>query len=216
MAPCRQDSREQFLAFCACNHYVAVNTLVAQNATKLLTYRSPRIQHGASPYRKGYDQLDYILAPSRWKHTAVRAHAVHSQDIYSDHYPLTAVLDIRLHRSAPKPRPPPPPSYQGNLPLTIIAQFQRDIRAQSVAARPTTVAEWTQLIHKVTSTLPIPAQRARQDYISAHTWQLMEERKTRDTRSDGPDRSPSPHENASRNPYVKTDESTLSKAQQRH
>ena len=50
----------------------------------------------------GYETLDYILAPERWKNTVKNVEAETTGFIPSDHYPLIAEIHVKFKAEKPK------------------------------------------------------------------------------------------------------------------
>ena len=65
--------------------------------TKQLTFRHMETTHGPPWTRQnGYEMLDFILVPERWKNTVANAESDTSGFIPTDHYPIIAEIKIRL------------------------------------------------------------------------------------------------------------------------
>ena len=65
--------------------------------TKQLTFRHMETTHGPPWTRQnGYEMLDFILVPERWKNTVANAESDTSGFIPTDHYPIIATIRIKV------------------------------------------------------------------------------------------------------------------------
>eukprot|EP00959_Pyramimonas_sp_CCMP1952_P008606 180026-Pyramimonas_sp.AAC.1 len=67
MAPEVWQNRQLLIEFANLNHLRLANAWFRKPDRKLAAYRAPGTQRGAPFHRRAYEQLDFIIAPRRWK-----------------------------------------------------------------------------------------------------------------------------------------------------
>ena len=74
-----------------------MNTMFCKKEESLATYQENKSHMGGPPYKRPtHEVLDYVLTPKRWRNAIKYIYSDVSADINSDHYPLVAVIKVRL------------------------------------------------------------------------------------------------------------------------
>ena len=168
--PDTQDNRHRFVTLLMSYNLIAQNTRFQKPTRKLLTFQDNFDSQNDTT-------LDYIITPKRWQNIITNVEAKQHKVPDSDHYPVTATVRIKLR----KPKPPADPTkikftrpqegHNGHYNKIIDEQFQNT---------PINEIYWedfsSTLISAAKTAFPIQEQRPRKDYISAETWQLIQQR----------------------------------------
>ena len=161
------ENRRLFLNLCAACDLAVMNTWFQKSCQHQFTFREPASKHEPPWGPDRFAQLDFVLAPGRWKNSVTDVSARTAVFTDSDHYIVTADCRIRLQARipstpSPKFRPPTPQQksfFNAELRRTLRATNCRDI---STFVRAVQDAE--------SSCFTVISPKQRQPHISARTW----------------------------------------------
>ena len=164
------ENRRLFLNFCAgCDLYI-MNTWFHKPAEHQITFREPSSQHEPPWVPSRFAQIDFVLAPNRWKNTIQDVTSRSNTFTDSDHYIVTADCRVKLMSRSKADRTPRyrPPTPREKLSFnSFIAESLRVLSEPEVAC----IMQIIQSAAKNCFT-EFP-NRQRNAHISDRTWQKI-------------------------------------------
>ena len=178
------DNRHRFIEFCADHQLTPMNTWFEKPIPKLATYRIPTVNtfDGVNIDISKYSQLDYILINDHWKNAITDIQTIHHTLLDSDHALQIATLRVKLAKKkcshTNKRQRYRTPTDNELIAYNLLIQSQVQQRKHHGQwyghDQCAFLAEILQTAAKQTLT-KIPINQ-KKDYISAHTWKLIEDK----------------------------------------
>lgn len=175
------ENRRLFLSFCAGCDLFVMNTWFDKPAQKQLTFREPASKHEPPWTPDRFAQLDFVLAPNRWKNSIKDVSARPELFIDSDHYIVVTDCRVRLQAKNEVSRPLKyrmPTAQQKEHFNQFIAQLMQKNVFQDADSFLDAVQQAE--MHCFTR---VPREQ-RRPYISPSTWQKITRRNEAHERHD--------------------------------
>jgi len=179
------DNRNRVINYCATCTLKIMNIMFQKPDTQLYTYAQPGTI--GPPYtRPRYETIDYILSTNAWKNTVKDATTDNLSGINTTHLPVIAKIKIQLNSQFNNKKQTQTHKISYN-PCTEEDRYRYNEALNNIdknnITNDTTQSSWTYDTAKTTinniAQMHIPQARhnPKQDYISAPTERLMEERR---------------------------------------
>ena len=175
------ENRELFVEFCLEHDYVVASTWFQKSVHELVTFRNTNASTFGPPFTNAkFSQIDFVLVKKQWRNAVKDINSVQHTSLESDHKMLTASICIRLAKQAEK-RQQKVPQYR--IPSDDQLKNYNDRIRQTHAERlqqhsDTPLANLADCMQKIAKqTLTMISTNQRREYISAHTWNLLQSRR---------------------------------------
>ena len=160
------------LDFCAENKLVVGNSIFQNHPRRLFTWTSPD--------GKTKNQIDYILAQSRWRSSLINVKTYPGADCGSDHELLVTTIKMKMRKIK---KPAAPIRFDlTNIPEQYGVEISNKFDTLLDLAEemtPDEIASEAQTIFLETAKTHIPKRKnKKQKYISDESLKLIEERRT--------------------------------------
>ena len=165
------ENRTLFMDFCIANSLCISNTLFRKPASRQITFREPGTCHALPWTPDKFAQLDFLLAPDRWKNAVKDVFSQTDFFAESDHYLVISLILVTLKQPTVVPRRAP------KFRISTIAQNNtyNTLIFKSITGKDS--PNMVDFLNAMTfaakeSFIPISTQK-RRSYLSQHTWDLI-------------------------------------------
>ena len=93
------ENRRMLIGMCKENELILLNTQYRKRKEKIVTHRELGVKREEELTRGKYEQIDFIMTSRRWRNTVKDAESDTAANIESDHYPVKALIRIKLKAS---------------------------------------------------------------------------------------------------------------------
>jgi len=187
LGPGMLENRELLTELCMTNELRIVNTMYRKTKHKTATYRiiKERCTEGEPEMtNRNFEQIDYIITTRRWRNTVMNAESDTKANINSDHFPVKALIRIKLRRDDNKGGPGRDrykkctEEQHIQINNTLEEHMDKEQETQNEETEDTAPSNLKEWIAKGIAELPKekPKDRFRKHALSDKTKQLLEER----------------------------------------
>ena len=175
------DNRSRFVEFCLRHRLVVKNTCFQKTDADLVTHRSVGSNTWQPPWLlHKFGQIDFVLVNDQWKNAVYNVFSTSVHTIHTDHKMLVSDVKFKL-KSPQKKTTQRHIRFLRPAPQDILA-FNQQMAEKAAAHTPDHEDGFSMdqlnslLLDSSKHTLPIRPVQQRKDYISAETWQLLEQK----------------------------------------
>jgi len=168
------ENRRFFTEFCIEHDLLVSNTFFQKPAQQQITFREAGADHAPPWSPDKFAQLDFFLAPQRWRNCVQDVASQSHCFIDSDHYLIVARVQIKLK----KPQPKAVQRYKFRVPDVGQINSYNQYISHCLSQKPdNTMSDFLNAMKDASNTKfdPIPLTQ-RRSYISQHTWDLIQQR----------------------------------------
>ena len=173
------ENRSMFVEFCIDNDLWVANSFFQKPPSSQITFREAGVDHAPPWTPEKFAQLDFIIAPQRWKNCVKDAASQSTFCFDSDHYLVVARIEVKLKIPEARKRPVLKFRQPDGVQLQI---YNRHVTQNSLNHNGLTMKNFISIIAQASRSAfnPVPAMQ-RRCYISQHTWALIEQRQAAHT-----------------------------------